>query len=187
MAIAFNALNRYSNWDGSQLKRRSAEDLMGLIADEVLESNDIQSALQSLLRGGMPFMGGGRMPGIQDMLRKLRQHRRQQLQRFNLDSVFDQLQEQLKAILSKEHQTIEDWLKGNVGDSAEDYLESAEGHAEIDKEKKKEEKDSNFSQAVFKSIAQRHQQQLEQLPEDIGGQIKSLENYEFLNTEAQKE
>ncbi|HCO61589.1 MAG TPA: hypothetical protein DIT58_15530, partial [Porticoccaceae bacterium] len=65
----------------------------------------------SMLRRGGAMSGEQRLSGIHDMLRKLRQQRREQLERYNLDSLFDGLKEQLEQILDKEKQTVQDWIK----------------------------------------------------------------------------
>ena len=169
MASSFTALYRYSPWDGRQKKRRSAEDIMAAIADDVLENGDIHSALQSLFRRGMPFMADNRLPGLHDLLGQLREKRREQLQRFNLDRLFDGIKEQLNEILAKEQEKIQQWLKGDIDRDA-----NQNNH-------------KNFSQDLFKNIAQRHREQLDQLPQDMAGKIKTLQDYDFLDAEAQKE
>ena len=44
----------------------------------------------------------------------------------------------------------------------------------------------DFSNDVLKNIAERNSQTLDELPEDVAGQIKELESYEFLNPDAQR-
>ena len=44
----------------------------------------------------------------------------------------------------------------------------------------------NFSSDVLKSVADRNLEALDRLPDDTAGKIKALEDYEFLNPEAQK-
>ena len=44
----------------------------------------------------------------------------------------------------------------------------------------------DFSGDVLKNIAERNQETLEDMPEDVASQVKELEQYEFLNTDAQK-
>ncbi len=221
MAISYTGLYRYVEWDGSQREGKSADDLMSALSDDFLYSGDIQQALKSMLRRGTPMMGGQRMSGVHDMIRKLRQQRREQLQRYNLDSVFDGLKEQLEEILNMERTTLDDWLadqsqfnaeKGPQGsDDTEagspggsDTADGASGQSDSGMPGSGEEgteeggsnespgapsggrQSGNFSRDILKNIASRNQQQLEQLPADVSGQIKSLQDYEFLNTEAQQ-
>ncbi|RLA41757.1 MAG: VWA domain-containing protein, partial [Gammaproteobacteria bacterium] len=213
MATPYTALYRYFQWDGTQRESHSADDLMSALSDDFLQSGNIQQALKSLLRRGMPMSGQQRMPGIHDMIRKLREQRREQLQRYNLDSVFDALKEQLDEILAMEQTTVADWLEGR-SDSADGQSSlprddvsqdgspgesggpspqenpSVENHPEGavagDTSHSGQKPEGNFSSDMLKKIAARHQHELEQLPNDASGQIKALQDYEFLNPEAQQ-
>lgn len=226
MATPNSALYRYFQWDGKQRQSRSADDLMGALSDDFLYSGNIQQALKSLMRRGGSMPGDQRLSGIHDMVRKLRQQRRQQLERYNLDSLFDGLKEQLEQILDKEKQTLKDWLKDAGQADSSDQSRSQQGSGaeqgaeqggQPDGENSQEGQgdgggnsigsaqaegepgasnqsgsagqgsQGNFSDKVLKNIAARNQSQLDQLPPDMSGQIKSLQDYEFLNTEAQKE
>ncbi len=211
MAAPYTALYRYFQWDGTHRETRSADDLMAALSDDFLYSGDIQQALKSMLRRGTSMTGDQRMSGIHDMIRKLRQQRREQLQRYNLDSVFDGIKEQLEQILEKEKTTVDDWLEGRTNSRNEQNQEGEGTQAGDQRGNESDQFDSkqsgsdqegseqgspaspgtgqagNFSSDILKNIASRNQSQLDQLPEDIGGQIKSLKDYEFLNTEAQKE
>jgi uncharacterized protein with von Willebrand factor type A (vWA) domain len=205
MATSYTGLYRYLEWDGTQREGHSADDLMGALSDDFLYSGDIQQALKAMLRRGTPMMGGQRMSGVHDMIRKLRQQRREQLQRYKLDSVFDDLKEQLEQILDMERSTVEDWLEGRSrsdgeldGQESDSGPQSSEqsgsGQPGSEQASSKEgagaatdgEPSGNFSKDILKNIASHNRQHLEQLPEDVSGRIKSLQDYEFLNTEAQQ-
>ena len=47
------------------------------------------------------------MPSIQDLLEKLRQRKQEQLSRFNLDSVMDDIREKLDDVIKTEREGIE--------------------------------------------------------------------------------
>jgi uncharacterized protein with von Willebrand factor type A (vWA) domain len=220
MATSYSALYRYFQWDGTEREGHSADDLMSALSDDFLQSGDIQQALNSLLRRGSPMFGQQRMSGIYDMIRKLREQRRQELQRYNLDSVFDDIKEQLDEILAKEKGTVGDWLEGHKdsqngqssqpqGDASEGGSQEGKGDAGAEGQQSPsgsspsdssssnpsqsnpsssgQSQSGNFSDDILKKIAARHQHELEQLPDDAGGQIKALQDYEFLNPEAQEE
>ena len=223
MTTPNSALYRYFQWDGKQRQRLCADDLMGALSDDFLYSGNIQQALKSMLRRGGRLPGGQRLSGIHDMIRNLRQQRREQLERYNLDSLFDGLKEQLQQILDKERKTVQDWLqdsdstqrddraRGEQGSGQEqggnpDGRDTRQGHDRGDNGSEGSEgsegrhaggssprgrdghgAQGSFSDKVLKNIAARNQSQLDQLPPDMSGQIKSLQDYEFLNTEAQKE
>src|SRR5581483_3118745 len=94
---------RYSEWDGTQ-------ELPGLEADEVLESltddlmnfGDLQHALRNMLQRGMRNPGMQRMQGLRDLLQQLRQQRRQTLDKYDLNSVFEDLKQKLNDIVQRE-------------------------------------------------------------------------------------
>ena len=46
--------------------------------------------------------------------------------------------------------------------------------------------DDEYADRVLKEIAERNQEALDDLPEDVGGKMKTLEGYEFLNPDAQR-
>ena len=96
------------------------------------------------------------------MLKELRHKKRERLERYDLSSIFEGFREQLDKILLMERERIDEWLN------------------------KDPEQSGNFSDDVLKSVAERNQQSLDELPDDTAGQIKQLEKYEFLNPEAQK-
>ena len=61
-------LYRYSRWDGSQsVDPFSADDLMDSLADDLMETGDLRSALQRMFRWGRETEQG-RMPGLQELL-----------------------------------------------------------------------------------------------------------------------
>lgn len=215
MASHYSALYRYSQWDGRYRQKSSPEDLMGGLSDDFLLSGDIDQALRSLMRRGMNLGDNQRMSGLHDMIRKLREQRRQQLQRYNLDSVFDDLKKQLEEIIDLEQGTINRWLTdgkdSGTGDAAASQKvgdpgsgdggasdvssESAPGEASSSGDTgadsnggkgKEGGNNTSFADNMLKDIAARNRQKLEQLPEDVSGQMKSLQDYEFLNPEAQE-
>src|SRR5207302_1955368 len=53
------------------------------------------------------FPNGRQMPGMRDMLDRLRNQRKDQLKRYNMDSVMDGIKEQLEKIIEQERQTLE--------------------------------------------------------------------------------
>ena len=61
---------RYSTWDGSQADRfPSADELMGELAEDLLQSGDLRSALNHLMQRGFR-MQGSPTQGLRDMLRQ---------------------------------------------------------------------------------------------------------------------
>ena len=107
-------LYRYSRWDGTQdIEPFSASDLMQHLSDEMLEGRDLWSAMREMLQRGARLPSGRQMPGLRDLLERLRERRQQQMQRYNLDSVMDDIKEKLEQIIRSEREGIERRLSEN--------------------------------------------------------------------------
>ena len=108
---------RYSMWDGTQdVPPLEAEDILDNLTDDLMNFGDLQHALRNLLQRGMRDPNGQRMQGLRDLLQQLRQQRRQQLDKFNLNSVFDDIKRQLEEIVQMERDTLDrrlDEVDGN--------------------------------------------------------------------------
>ncbi len=153
--------SRYSAWDGSQQPDFNADEVMKALADDLIEYGDLRWAMKNLMSRGMQIPQGGYMQGLRDMIRQLKEQKKQQLERYNLDSIFEQFDERLNEIVKMERERIQEW-KGKA--------EAAE----------------NFSDTLLKDIAERNESQLDELPLDLPSKIKTLEKFEFINPDAQK-
>ena len=93
-------LFRYSRWDGSQqLEPFTADDLMKHLSDGILNERDLWSALRDMFQRGANLPSGRRMSGLRDLLDQLRQRRQDQLDRYNLGSIMDDIKERLGQVL----------------------------------------------------------------------------------------
>jgi uncharacterized protein with von Willebrand factor type A (vWA) domain len=153
--------HRYSIWDGSQSSPLDPDEVMKALADDMIEYGDLRWAMRNLLSRGMELPEGGYLQGLRDMIRQVKEQKQRQLQRYNLDSVFEQYRERLEEIILMERERIAEWKA--KADTAE-----------------------SFSDALLRDIAERNEQGLDELPEDIATQIKTLEKFEFINPDAQK-
>ena len=149
---------RYSRWDGSQALEIAADDVLAAIADDLTEYGDLRWALRNLLSRGMQT-GDHRVQGLRDIMRTLRDRRRERLEQFDLSSVMRDIEQQLARIVEMEQDTIDEWM-----DRDED----------------------EYADRVLQDIAERNQEAIDDLPEDVGGKMKTLEGYEFLNPDAQR-
>ena len=176
MATSFTHLYSYSRWDGSQIKKKfDANDIMAALDDDMLEYGNLQYALQALMQRGMPFSMKNRLAGLQDLIRQLRNQRRTQLERFDLNSALAGLQEQLDEILALEQEIIDQWLhcpEGLEADQATDAVLKNQGEAP--------------SLSFRLEQAQKRQKFLRQLPPELSAQIKELQKHSFLNPDAAK-
>jgi uncharacterized protein with von Willebrand factor type A (vWA) domain len=198
---------RYSEWDGTQeIPPLDADELLESITDDLMNFGDLQHALRNLLQRGMRNPLGERLQGLRDLLQQLRHKRRQTLDRYNLSSVFEDIRKRLDEILGMEKGTLDRRLEdarrqlgeeagrpqasasggsasGGEGDEsgAEGQEVEAAGAPSTDQEPAA---DRQFAE-MLRSIVQRKQSFLETLPPDVGGQVKELQNYEFMDPEAQ--
>ena len=164
---------RYSRWDGTQeLFDIDANDLMDQLSEDLLKQGDVMRALRELFRNGAQNREGQRMTGLRDLMERLKNQRRQQLQRHNMDSVVDDLKERLEEILRTERQGIDRRLE-----QAQDQLEHSD------------EADRPQQEDLYKLLeqrAQRNRDKLDNLPDGLGGQIQELMEYDFIDPEAQQ-
>ena len=151
--------HRFSAWDGSQALSLNPDQILEALSEDLMEYGDLRWAMRNLMSRGMQMPQGGYLQGLRDMLKQLRDKKRERLEQFDLSSIFDEFRERLDDILGMERDRINEWLTKDGGD---------------------------FSGDVLKNIAESNLETLQQLPEDVAGQIKELEQYEFLNPDAQK-
>jgi uncharacterized protein with von Willebrand factor type A (vWA) domain len=163
-------LYRYSRWDGTQPGFSfDPDDLMRQISDDLLDDGDLRWALQKIHRWGAEDQEGNRIRGLQHMLDKLREMRRNELERHNLDSVFDEIQQKLDDIVDTERRGIERRLEQALPPEDQSPDEGTEQMRE-----------------ALKLVSERKLEYLENLPPDAGGRIKQLSDYEFMDADARQ-
>src|SRR5262245_30322156 len=97
---------RYSRWDGTQhMGDLDADELLDAMSDDLVADGDIRKALQRLFQRGAQ-MPQGRMPGLEDLLKQLRQRRQQQLDRYDLGSSLDGIKKKVDEILKTERAVV---------------------------------------------------------------------------------
>ncbi len=205
---------RYSLWDGTQaVADLDPDQVLDNLSDDLMNFGDLQHALRNLLQRGMRNPMGDRTQGLRDLLQQLRQQRRQQLDRFDLNSVFDQLREQLDEILDMERNTLDQRLEeagvppqGGEGQQGDGSPEGGEGQPQGAEQGQPSNEGgqpgegqqgsqsgsggqgsvptSEFAD-MLRTIANRKQEFLQDLPEDTAGQVRKLQDYEFMDPEAQ--
>jgi uncharacterized protein with von Willebrand factor type A (vWA) domain len=177
---------RYSEWDGTQdIPPLDPDDILAGLTDDLMNFGDLQHALRNLMQRGMRNPMGQRMQGLRDLLQQLRQQRRQKLDQYNLGSVMEDIQKRLDEILSLEKDTL-----GRRMDEATKQLEGGERPLQAfedavqasDQEPTAEEQ-QRLSE-MLKNVVEKKQSFLERLPEDAGGRVKELQEYEFMDPEA---
>lgn len=160
-------LYRYSRWDGSQRIDLDADALLSAMADDLLHDGDPWRALRRLMQQGMRGPEGQRMPGLRDMLERLRQQRQQRLDRYDLGGSLDDIKRKLDEVVATERAGIERRLG-----------ETRQGAKRGDVPRELAEK--------FERLAARNTQALDKLPPDPAGRIRDLQQYDFVDPEAKR-
>src|SRR5437588_13033085 len=99
---------RYSRWDGTQqIMPFDADAIMEAISEDILNHGDVRRALEKLMQQGHKFQTGERMPGLRDLLDRVKQQRQDHLRRNNMDSVIKDIQERLEKVKEAERAGID--------------------------------------------------------------------------------
>ncbi|MDP9367499.1 MAG: VWA domain-containing protein, partial [Chloroflexota bacterium] len=103
---------RYSRWDGTQqISPLDADELMRALSDDLMQNGDLDLALQRLFRWGFERGDGEHVPGLREMLQRLKERRQDQLSRYDLGSVLEDVQRELQEIVAAERAGIENRLE----------------------------------------------------------------------------
>ena len=99
---------RYSRWDGTQkLDALDADDLLAAMSDDLLADGDPWRALRRLFHRGAQRPDGRPMPGLGELLQRLRGQRQQRLDRYDLGSALDDIKQKLDEVIRTEREGIE--------------------------------------------------------------------------------
>jgi uncharacterized protein with von Willebrand factor type A (vWA) domain len=157
-------LIRYSRWDGSQaVPDFDADDLLSAMADDLVADGDPRRALERLWRRGFRTREGREVPGLRDLLERLKRERERLLAHHQLDGLLDELRAALDDVLRTERAGIEQRLEEARQSSTPDTAEPRQ---------------------KLEAMATERRQRLDQLPPDLGGQIRALQDYPFMDVEA---
>ncbi|HKC96508.1 MAG TPA: VWA domain-containing protein [Methylomirabilota bacterium] len=101
-------LFRYSRWDGSQhLADLDADDLLAAMSDDLMSDGDLWNALRRMFQRGLQNPQGPRMPGLQNLMDRLRKRRQEQLDRYDLGSALEDIKKKLDEVIATERKGIE--------------------------------------------------------------------------------
>jgi uncharacterized protein with von Willebrand factor type A (vWA) domain len=99
-------LYRYSRWDGTQKIDLDADQLLSAMADDLLSDGDPWRALRRLMQQGARMPEGQRMPGLKDLLERLRRQRQERLNRYDLGSSLEDIKKKLEEVVLTERDGI---------------------------------------------------------------------------------
>ena len=99
---------RYSRWDGTQqIMPFDADAIMDALSDDILAHGDIKRALEKLMQQGHRFQTGEKMPGLRDLLDRIKQSRQDTLRHNNMDAVVNDIRQRLEKIKEAERAGID--------------------------------------------------------------------------------
>ena len=153
----------YSRWDGTQVGfELEADDVLGEITDDLLYHGDVSPALRRLLQQGFRDRNGERVAGLQELLERLRQRRRETLDNHDLGGAYDGIAEELRHVVDAERAAIDQ------------LIEQAERSG-----------DPRRQEITGEAMAERRLR-LDLLPPDLAGRVRALKEHTFTSAEAQQ-
>ena len=179
------AIYRYSRWDGSQnVAFPSTDDLIDRLSEQILQGDDLRGALRRMMQRGFQDAEGRRGLGMQDLLERLREARERNLERYNLASMFDDIAQRVDGVIEKERDGIDRRLRTLPSPEGRDgaVAQGPVGGARPDADGTPGE----FAD-MLRRMAARRIEQLDRLPPGVGGRIKQLRDYDFMDPEARRE
>ncbi|HTI14751.1 MAG TPA: VWA domain-containing protein [Dictyobacter sp.] len=193
-----------------------ADDILNALSDDYMEDGNLQQALKRLMRDGIKGQDGRRAMGLREMMERMKNARNEQLSRYNMASgVMDDLRQKLEEIKQLERDGIQRRLDGSddsgqqqgqgqpdgqpqagqsgqQGQSAQPQAgQSQQGQSgQAGQSSQGQEGGGDLSpeqmQRMLEMIAKRKQDFLNDLPQDIPGQIKGLSDYDFMDEQARE-
>ncbi|HEV3226219.1 MAG TPA: hypothetical protein VGZ52_05275, partial [Acidimicrobiales bacterium] len=154
---------RYSRWDGTQTGFDiDADSVFGEITDDLLYHGDLNAALRRLMQSGFRDRNGERVKGMRELMEQLRRRRRDELEKYDLGGVYDDIAQELRDVVDTE--------RGGLDELAQEARESGDQRR----------------QEITEQVVQDKNLQLDMLPPDLAGQVRELQQYEFTSTEARE-
>ena len=154
---------KYSRWDGTQAGfELNADDILSEITDDLLYHGDLNAALRRMMQSGFRDQNGERLAGMRELMERLRRRRKDELEKYDLGGVYDDIARELREVVDQERQGI-DQLEQEARDSGDQRR-----------------------QEITEQVAQEKRMQLDLLPPDLAGQVRELSEYEFTSSEARE-
>src|SRR6195256_6098603 len=132
------------------------------MTDDLLYHGDLNAAMRRMMQQGFKDREGRDVSGMREMLEKLRERRREQLDRYDLGGVYEDIARQLDEIVDQEREGIDRRVD----------------EARASGDKRREE--------LLEDLAQQRRQELEQLPPDLAGRVSELQQYDWMDDAARQ-
>jgi len=165
----------YSEWDGSQEGLgMDTDQIMDELGRMVTRHGNLSEALKAMQRRGMRNPQGRQMPSLEKLREQLRNMKREQLDKYNLDSIMDEIRERLDKILETEREGIQKKL-----DETKQKMEAGDSGLTPEIEER-----------LLKNIEDRaaqNREKLDEMPPDASSQIRELNDYNFMDEDARNQ
>ncbi|HET7029427.1 MAG TPA: VWA domain-containing protein [Candidatus Limnocylindrales bacterium] len=174
---------RYARWDGTQtIPALDADEILDALADDVMAEGDLSEALRRLMERGWRTSDPTRrdLPGLDELRERLRRRREELQERYQLRDVLADVRQELDDIVAQERAGIErrlDEAAAGPPTGGSPTGGSPTGGAEPDAA-------DAALRNMLRDAAARRIDQLDALPRDVGGRIRRLEEYDFMEPAA---
>src|SRR5207249_593490 len=139
----------YSRWDGTQVGfELDADDVLLEITDDLLYHGDLNAALRRLMQSGFRDRNDERIAGMRELLEKLRRRRRDELERYDLGGVYDDIAQELRDVIDMEQHGLDEL--------AQEARQSGDQRR----------------QEITEQVVQEKQLPLDMLPPDLAGHVR---------------
>ena len=153
----------YRQWDGTQDELVDDTDaVLSQLTDDLLANGDLHEALQRMLNRGWRQPDGRRVEGLRDLLDRIRLEREETLERGDLGGTYREIAEELSEVVNEERLGIEQ-LEADAATSGDQRR-----------------------QEITDEVVAERRMQLDLLPPDLAGMVRSLQSYEFVSPEARQ-
>jgi uncharacterized protein with von Willebrand factor type A (vWA) domain len=155
---------RYSKWDGTQTGfDLDADALLSEMSDDLIYHNDVNAALRRMLQQGLRDRNGEELMGLREMLQRLKERRRQELESRDLGGVYDDIAQRLDEVVEREREGIERRVD--------------EAQQSGDRRR----------QEIVEDLATERRRQLDELLPDLASRVQGLQEYDFMDDGARQQ
>ena len=181
---------RYSTWDGTQaLPDLDADEILDALADDMMAEGDIESALRRLRERGWRSADPTRpdMAGLRDLMDRLNRRREELLDRYKLGDVLSDVRRELDEIVAEERTGVERRLdEAARGGGSPESAPAVEAPSESPPAGDTPADQDRALRKMLRDMSAKRLDQLDALPPDVGGRIRGLEEYDFMEPNARE-
>jgi uncharacterized protein with von Willebrand factor type A (vWA) domain len=173
---------RYQRWDGTQDPWAEADDVLENLSDDLLEFGDLAQALRRMMQRGFS-MEGRRITGLQSLAERLRNMRRDALRNYDMDSVVQGIENDLREVRQMERDEVSDRIR--VRDESSRPGEQAPDLDSLPEDDPLSALEREFLEPPFGDRLDPRLDYLDNMEGRPADAIKGLQNYDFKSPEAE--